>query len=134
MGMIVEKDHKIISFKQRLCLKKYIDCCSEKRASSKMDSELAFYKCLALLFSGKIVENIRNCVNVQFIQNCEEQKLIKARSKLSFDGIRHVYEDYTRYMFKNQILKMEEPIYLGFCILDLSKLLMYETRSDKFHQ
>ena len=29
---------------------------------------------------------------------------------------------------------MEEPIYLGFCILDLSKLLMYETHSDKFHQ
>ena len=80
------------------------------------------------------MENIRNRINVKFIQKCKTNKLIKAQTKLSFDGIHHVYENYVSYMLKNQILKMEKPIYLGFSILELSNLLMYETYYDKLQQ
>ena len=99
--MIVEKVHKIISFEQSFWLKKYIDFYSVKRASSKTDSEIAFYKTLALSFFGKTMENIRCRVNVLFIQNCEVEQLIKAQSTLSFDGIHHIHENYTSYMFRN---------------------------------
>ena len=135
MGMIIEKIHKIISFKQSFWLKKYITLCSTKSALSKADSEIAFYKNLALSFFGKKkMENTRNCVDVHFVPNYGTENLIGAQSKLSFDGIHQVYEKFTSNMFKNQILKKERPIYLGFCILNLSKLLRYETYYDKFQQ
>ena len=132
IGMIIEKIHKILSFKQSFWLENYIDFCSTGRALSKTDSEVAFCKSLEISFFGKTIENIRNCVNVQFIRNCEVDNVVKAKSKLSFDGIRHVYENYSSYMFKNHILKMEKPIHLGFSSLDLRKLLMYETFYEKF--
>ena len=41
------------------------------------------------------------------------------------------YEDYDSYAFKPKEVFTEKPIYLGFSVLELSKLLMYETYFDK---
>ena len=37
-------------------------------------------------------------------------------------------------IFKKKVVKMEKPIYLAFVILELSKLLMYETCYDKLQK
>ena len=73
------------------------------------------------------MENIRNRVNMLLIMNCDSKKLISAPTKLSFEGIHNVHDNYTKYMIGNPILKTEEPIYLGFFVLNLSRLLIYET-------
>ena len=80
MGMITDKAHKVISFKQSFWLKKYIDFCSTREALSKTDSAIALYKSLALSFIGKTMKNIKERGNVQFIQICDVEKLIKAQS------------------------------------------------------
>ena len=41
------------------------------------------------------------------------------------------YENYDSSTFKQNEVLMDKPIYLGFSVLELSNLLMYETYYDK---
>ena len=50
---------------------------------------------------------------------------------MTFDGIHKSYENCDSYTFKQNEVLLDKPIYLGFAILKLSKLLMYETYYDK---
>ena len=55
---------------------------------------------------------------------------MKQQSKLTFNGIHKSYENYDSYTFKQNEVLMDEPIYLGFSVLELSNFLMYETYYD----
>ena len=59
---------------------------------------------------------------------------MRFQSRLDFDGFHKSYQDYDTYTFKCNVVKMEKPIFLGFTILELSKLLMYETYYDKLQK
>ncbi len=58
------------------------------------------------------------------------KKIIKHQSKLTFTGIQKSYENYDSYTFKKNEIDMDKAIYVGFAILELSKLHMYETYYD----
>ena len=60
----------------------------------------------------------------------EVEKMVKWQSKLTFNGIHKSYENYDSFTFRQNEIKMDKPIYLGFTVLELSKLLMYETYYD----
>ena len=77
------------------------------------------------------MEDVRNRIKVEFAKNTDERTILIYQSRLDFKGIHKGYQDYDSYTFKSNIIKMEKPIYLGFTILELSKLLMYETYYDK---
>ena len=77
------------------------------------------------------MENVRNRIRVEFIRKDDTDKIIKQQSKLTFNGIHESYENYDRYTFKQNESLMDKPIYLGFSVLEVSKLLMYETYYDK---
>ena len=51
---------------------------------------------------------------------------------MTFNGVHKSYENCDRYTLKKNEVLMDKPIYLGFSVLELSKLLMYETFYDKF--
>ena len=57
-GMVVEKFHEIISFKQSKWLKKYISFDTQKRNKSNNDFEKDIYKSLNIAFYGKTMENV----------------------------------------------------------------------------
>ena len=129
-GMIVEKVHDIISFKQSKWLEKYISFITQKRNKAKNDFEKDFYKLLNIAFYGKTMENVRNRIKVEFIKKDDTDKNIKQQSKLTFNGIHKTYENCDSNAFKQNEVLMDKPIYLGFAVLELSKLLMYETYYD----
>ena len=66
-----------------------------------------------------------------FIKKDADEKIIIQQSKLSLSGIHKSYTFYDRYTFKHNEIFMDKPIYLGFTILKLSKVLTYETYYDK---
>ena len=58
------------------------------------------------------------------------KKLIQQQSKLTFNGIHKPYENCDSYSFKRIQVVMDKAIYVGFAILELSKLHKYETFDD----
>ena len=76
------------------------------------------------------MEIVRNCLQLEFIKRHDYKKVIKQQSKLTFNGIHKSYEICDSYVFKKNEVVMDKPIYLGFTVLELSKLHMYETLYD----
>ena len=132
-GMSVEKVHNVISFKQSRWLKKYISFNTQKRNKAKNDFEKDFYKLLNDAFYAKTMENVRNRLKIKLIKKDDCREIKKQQSKLTFNGIHKSYENYDSYTFKENEVKMDKPIYLGFAVLELSKLLLYETYYDILH-
>ena len=129
-GMIVDKVHNVISFKQSDWLEKYISINAQNRNNAKNDFQKDFYKLLNNAFHGKTMANVRNRIKEDFINKDDTDKIIKQQSKFTFNGIHKSYEIYDSCTFKQDEVLMDKPIYLGFSILELSKLLMYETYYD----
>ena len=134
MGMIIKNVHRTVSFDQSPWLSKYIDYNTQKTAQADSDFMKDYHKTLICSLFGKTMEDVCNRIKVEFVKNTDERKILKYQSRLDFNGIHKSYQDYDSYIFKSNVVKMEKPIYLGFCILELSRLLMYETYYDKLQK
>ena len=66
-----------------------------------------------------------------FFKKNDTDKNIKQQSKISFNGIHKSYKNCDSYTYKQNEVLMDKPIYLGFAILELNKLLMYGRYYDK---
>ena len=130
-GLIFEKVHNVISFKQSRWLENYISFNTQKRNKAKNDFENDFYKLINNAFFGKTMENVRNRLKMKIIKKDDHREIIKQQSKLTFNRIHKSYENCDSYTFKQNEVLMDKPIYLGFSVLELSKLIMYETYYDK---
>ena len=123
MGIKIKKIHRTISFDEEAWLKKYIDNNTENRKRATCDFEKDIWKLLNNSFYGKTVENQRNRMSVKFSN--EEKETKRLISKTNFTSCK-IFNDYVLIRRKNKTVYLNKPIYLGACILDLSKLLMYE--------
>ena len=72
------------------------------------------------------MENIRDRVNFHFISHDQIQKRTYRLPKLSFKCIVDLNESFSVFKYDKERILFDKPILLGFCILELSKLSMYE--------
>ena len=70
-------------------------------------------------------------MKIKFVKKDDYREKIKQQSKLTFNGIHKSYENCDSYTFREIEVKMDKTIFLGFSVLELSKLLMNETYYDK---
>ena len=97
-GMIVEKIHEIISFKQSKWLESYISFNTRKRNEAKNDFEKDFFKLLVNAAFGKFLENVHNRLgDIELIKKDNVKKIINQQSNLTFNGIQKSYENYDSY-------------------------------------
>ena len=75
-GMVVEKIHERISFKQSKGLKKYICFNTQKRNRVKNDFEEEFFKLLVNAAFGKFLENVRDRLEIEFFRKHDYKKLL----------------------------------------------------------
>ena len=73
---------------------------------------------------GKRQENLRKCVQVDIVTNATI--LCKGVAKPSFCRGMPITDDITVVQCKVQTLTLNQPIYVGFTVLELSKLHMYD--------
>ena len=83
-----------------------------------------------MLFLVFFLENVRNRLELELIKEDDIKKIINRQSELTFNGIQKSYENYDSYTFKQNQVVMDKAICVGFAILELSKLHMYETYYD----
>ena len=74
------------------------------------------------------MENLRNRINVKLVNN--EKEYLKCASKPSYMS-RKIFDHNLVAIFKSKLaLKLNKPAYMGICILELSKVLMYGFHFD----
>jgi len=73
---------------------------------------------------GKTMENIRKRVDVRLVT--DEKKLLKYTSKPTFVSSKIFNENLVAVHKIKETLVLNRPAYVGMCILDLSKTLMYD--------
>ena len=73
---------------------------------------------------GKTMENIRNTVDIKLVT--DEKKAERLAAKPNFKHCNIFSEDLTAIHMKKTFLTFNKPVYLGMCILDLSKTLMFD--------
>lgn len=124
LGLKITKIHRGITFEESAWLKKYIDLNTELRTKATNDFEKDFFKLMSNSVFGKTMENIENRVDVRLV--CHEKEAIKLAAKPNYDRHTIFDENLIAVHMKRTKLVYNKPIYLGMCILDLSKTLMYD--------
>ena len=124
LGMKIKRIHKGIKFVESEWMKPYINMNKELRANAKNNFEKDFSKLMNNAVFGKTMENIRNRVNVKLVNN--EEKARKLIAKPNYRSCKIFSENLISVHMKKTSLVMNKPVYLGACILDLSKTIMYD--------
>ena len=128
LGMKLVQIHRIFSFRQSDWLRKYVDFNTKKGQESTDDFNKNLYKLLNNCVYGKSIENIRKRINVKLINDKKAyQRCVK---NLSFISRKIFDKNSVAVHCSKTVLTLNKPIYLGFCILELSKLLMYQFHYD----
>lgn len=73
---------------------------------------------------GKTMENLRKRVDIQLVHH--QKRLSKLSAKPGFKSCKIFNEDLASVELTKSKLVLNRPIYVGFSILELSKVLMYE--------
>ena len=104
-GMVVDKVHELISFRQSKWLEKYINFIRQERILAKNDLEKIFYKLRSNAFYRKTMENGRNRIKLELIKKDDNEKVNEQRSKLTFKGLLKSYANYISSTVKeNEVL------------------------------
>ena len=125
-GLVIEKTHRILAFKQKAWLNSYVEFSSQRRLNAQNEFERMFYKlCINAVF-GKGMESVRKRMNVRVVNNVKTaSKLISKAQFLSHDILG---SNLVCFNMQKACVNLNKAIYTGFFVLELSKLHM-----AKFH-
>ena len=124
LGLKIKKVHRVLEFDQSPWLKQYIDFNTEKRKHAKNSFEKDFFKLMNNSVFSKTIENLRKRVDVRLVT--DEKKLDKLTSKPTYVSSKIFNENLMAVHKVKETLTLNRPAYVGMCILDLSKTLMYD--------
>lgn len=125
-GLQLIKVHRVLEFSQRPWLKHFIMLNTKLRTQATNNFEKNFFKLLNNANFGKTIENVRRYRNIKLVTRWEQAKKLISRAEFKSSTI-----------FRENLIAIEswpteirftKPLYVGACILELSKTLMY-----KFH-
>ena len=117
-------DHRAVTFKQSCWLKDYIAINTKMRSTAKNTFEKNFFKLMNNSIYGKTMENLRKRVDVKLVSS--EDDFLKLVASPCFQSHRIMNENLIAVKGVKKALTLNKPCYVGMCILDLSKTLMYD--------
>eukprot|EP00732_Lithocolla_globosa_P000348 Lithocolla_globosa_v1_NODE_99_length_6376_cov_39.997943.p2 type:complete len:178 gc:universal NODE_99_length_6376_cov_39.997943:775-1308(+) len=121
--MKLTKIHRGIIYNQKPWLATYIDYNTNKRKQAKNEFEKDFYKLMNNSVFGKTMENLRNRIDFQLVNNAD--KGMKLQSKANFRSTVKFNEELVGYHMNKTQVTLDKPVYCGVDILDESKITMY---------
>ena len=133
LGIKVTKVYQILTFDEKSFSKEYIDLNTELRKQSKNDLEKDLFRLMNNAIFGKSMENVLNRSNVKLINN-DPEKLLKLIKQPNFQNAYQISNRLALVESKPIKTMFNKPIYLGACILETSKLHMYEFWYDHLKQ
>ena len=124
MGLVLKNIHSVIKCKQSRWLKPFIDLNSELRANAKNDFEKDLYKLMNNAIFGKTMENVEKHMEYELVVS--KKRAVKILSSPYYKD-HNIYNENMVGFYKNKkIIKLNKPQYIGFTILEFSKLIMVD--------
>ena len=123
-GLKLRKVHRVIEFNQKAWLKEYIDVNTELRKKASNDFEKYFFKLMNNAVFGKTMENVRKHRDIKLVKT--DHRSNKLVSEPNYHTMKLIEENLAIIEMRKVKVKMNKPIYLGLCILEISKMIMYE--------
>ena len=99
-----------------------------KKQESSDEFNKNLYKLLNNCIYGKSIDNIRKRINVKLSNDKNHIKNLLIRQILYLK--KYLIKSFVTVHCSKTVLTFNKPIYVGFCILELSKLLMYQFHYD----
>ena len=127
-GLVLERIHRCIKFKQSPWMKEYIDFNTRLRTAACNDFKKDFYKLMNNSLFGKTMENIRRHRDINLVNN--QKDYLKTVMHPNFKSGTLLRPDLMGCEMGKIKVVINKPVYLGQAILDLSKLIMYEFHYD----
>jgi hypothetical protein len=122
-GMKLLKVHRVLHFNQSRWLAPYISKNSLLRADAKNDFEKEFFKLMNNSIYGKTCENQKKRTDIKLVT--EQGKCRKLTEKPHCMGFRIFDEQLVAIEMRKVKSLINKPFYVGFSVLELSKLHMY---------
>jgi hypothetical protein len=122
--MKLPRIHRVVAFRQKPWLKAYVDLNNRMRQLAKTDFEKDFFKLMVNAFFGKSMENVRKRRKVELVSDPAKLKKLLAKSQLQQFVI--VNDEAVLVDRIRAKVTLNKPIYVGFTVLDVSKLLMFD--------
>jgi hypothetical protein len=116
--------HRVVAFRQEPWLKPYVELNTKMRQQAKTDFEKDFFKLMVNAFFGKSMENVRKRRKVDLVSDAVKLKKLLAKQQLEQFVI--VNEEVVMVERIRAKVTLNKPIYIGFTVLDVSKLLMFD--------
>ena len=127
-GMKLGKVHRVIGFRQSRWLAPYIKKNQDLRAASKNEFEKEFFKLMNNSVYGKTCENLKKRSDIRLlIDEAKTKKLVEKPHCLAYRIFAENLMGVN--MMKIKVL-IDKPFYVGFAVLELSKLHMYRFHYD----
>ena len=125
------KIHIVYKYKQFPRPANFIKYSTEQGSKAETELEKHFYILMNNSFYGKAIENIRKRLNLDLMEKSDTNRILNRQSKLSFDDKIAKYEKLNLCSFNKESIKFTKPIFVGFSVLELSKVLLFEWYYDK---
>lgn len=129
-GLELIKIHRALKFRQSNWMKTYIDLNTRLRQVAKNDFERDFFKLMNNSVFGKTMENVKKRVNVKLVTTWDRDGRRNGAniliSKPNFHSLSIFTENFVAIQLKKSKICYNKPIYVGFTVLDLSKIVMYD--------
>ena len=122
LGLLLTKVNRVLQYEQCDFMASYIMKNTNARTIAKNDFEKNFYKLMNNSVFGKTMENVRQRINFKLVSTEEQALGIRNRSRshtIFHESLVGVH------LLKKEVV-LNKPIYIGQCILDDSKFLMYD--------
>jgi len=123
LGLKLTKIHRVLAFTQEPWMAPYIDFNTRMRQQATNKFEQDLFKLLNNSVFGKTMENVRKYVDIRLVAS--EEQMCKLSKRPEYCGYKLVGENLWAVKMRRAVVSLEKPVYVGFTVLDLSKLLMY---------
>jgi hypothetical protein len=123
-GMKLLRVRRVVAFRQKPWLKPYVELNTKMRQQAKTDFEKDFFKLMVNAFFGKSMENMRKRRKVDLVSDSVKLKKLLAKQQLEqFVIVNKKMVLVDRICNK---MTLNKSIYIGFTVLDVSTLLMFD--------
>ena len=123
VGLKLKTIHRVLELNKSQWLKQYVEFNTQKRIETEKDGDKdgkALYKLMNNAVYLKIMENLRNKIDVKLVSN--KKGYLKWTSKPSCMSHKIFDNDLVAIRKSKVTLTLNKPAYIGICILELSKV------------